>query len=111
MESWKRNHPLSALLTQLNGKDKFNGSQNPLLIYKLSLNLSHSCCGKIPRGQDKVGALQKGMPQQTPLTEKDHVMYKHTFIPILILWQGCPVQVSDVLLSRGHEVMDVLLNT
>lgn len=43
--------------------------------------------------------------------EKDHVMYKHTFIPILIPWQGCPVQVSDVLQSRAHEVMDVLLNT
>lgn len=43
--------------------------------------------------------------------EKDHVMYKHTFIPTLIPWQGCPVQVSDVLQSRAHEVMDVLLNT
>lgn len=50
---------------------------------------------KIPRGQDKVGALQKGMPQQTPLMEKDYIMYKHTFIPIVIPWQGCPVQVSD----------------
>lgn len=46
------------------------------------------------------------MPQQTPLMEKDHIMYKHTFIPILI-----PVQVSDVLQSTAHEVMDVLLNT
>lgn len=54
------------------------------------------------------------MPQQTPLTEKDSVIYKDTFIPFSKVdhrCQGFPVQESNVLQNRGHELMDMLLRT
>lgn len=41
-------------------------------------------------------------------------MYKLTFIPVSKAdhrCQGCPVQDSDVLQGRGHELMDMLLWT
>lgn len=92
-------------------KDKLNGSQNPLLIYKSSLKTVWLLLWKkSPEGKIKLVPYRKGCHNKHH-SRKAHVMYKHTFIAIVIPWQGCPVQVSDVLQSRAHEVMDVLLNT